>query len=38
MWKINLIEKNNPEWVDLSLEFTKMLRNEQKLDLLFGMI
>ncbi len=36
MWKINLIEKNNPGWVDLSFKFTKTLTNEQKLDLLFG--
>ena len=35
MWKINLIEKNNPEWVDLSFKFTKILTNEQKMNLLF---
>ena len=36
MWKVNLIKKNNPEWVDLSIKFTKILTNEQKMDVLFG--
>jgi putative endonuclease len=36
MWKIDLIEKNNPEWIDLSMEFTKILTNGEKMNLLFG--
>lgn len=35
-WKVELIEKNNPEWIDLSKDFTKKLTAMEKMDLLFG--
>ncbi|MBE2218957.1 MAG: GIY-YIG nuclease family protein [Ignavibacteria bacterium] len=34
-WKIELIEKTNPKWKDLSLEFGKELSQTEILDLLF---
>ncbi|MFI5144188.1 MAG: hypothetical protein ACHQJ4_01210 [Ignavibacteria bacterium] len=34
--KIKLIEKNNPDWEDLSKDFEKILTEEEKLELLFG--
>lgn len=35
-WKIDLIEKTNPEWEDLSEDFNRILTNFEKMDLLFG--
>jgi putative endonuclease len=35
-WKIELIEKNNPEWNDLSHNLGKYLTETEKLNLLFG--
>lgn len=35
-WKIELIERTNPEWKDLSAGFDKELSNTEKMDLLFG--
>ena len=34
-WKIELIEKTNPYWKDLSLQFTKVFSQTEILDLLF---
>jgi putative endonuclease len=35
-WKIELIERDNPEWNDLSKNFDKILTPIEKFDLLFG--
>ena len=35
-WKIELIEKNNPEWKDLSLEFKDKLGHEEILRIFFN--
>jgi putative endonuclease len=35
-WKIQLIEKHNPDWKDLSEYFSKPLTEIEKLELLFG--
>jgi putative endonuclease len=35
-WKIELIEKENPEWKDLSQDLGKYLTEIEKLKLLFG--
>lgn len=35
-WKIDLIEKNNPEWNDLSKKFPEKLSDVEIMDLLFG--
>ena len=35
-WKIELIEKMNPDWKDLSDNFERILTTEEKMNLLFG--
>jgi len=35
-WKIQLIEKYNPEWRDISDDFPKKLTPIEKMDILFG--
>ena len=35
-WKINLIEKMNPDWEDLSLRFDEYMTHDEILKLLFG--
>ncbi len=35
-WKIELIEKENPDWNDLSLDFKKKPTHEESLKLLFN--
>ena len=35
-WKIQLIEKYNPDWKDLSEDFPKKLTPIEKMEILFG--
>jgi len=35
-WKINLIEKDNPDWADLSGQFRNNVNHLEEMEILFG--